>query len=204
MDLTQDQLTATAAIRAREAGTGRHTPIIALTAFGRPEDRQRALAEGFDAYLKKPVDPAELAETVREIVHPDDEIRVKILEIDSDRRRLSLSAKRVEDQRVEAKLGGYDGIFFDNIAGDPTTNLYKRLIDSRTREFDLGAQSVFGDVDEEFAWTEGEGDRSLAHWRSAHLEFFASQGVDVSDDDDVVLERFELLWRAGPPISGDG
>jgi uncharacterized protein YhfF len=25
----------------------------------------------------------------------------------------------------------------------------------------------FGDVDEEFAWTEGEGDRSLAHWRTA-------------------------------------
>src|SRR5437763_12487196 len=37
-------------------------------------------------------------ESPREIVHPDDEIRVKILEIDSDRRRLSLSAKRVEDQ----------------------------------------------------------------------------------------------------------
>ena len=52
----------------------------------------------------------------------------------------------------------------------------------------------FGDVDEEFAWTEGEGDRSLAYWRSAHVEFFASQGVAVSDDDDVVLERFELLW----------
>jgi small subunit ribosomal protein S1 len=34
----------------------------------------------------------------REIVHPDDEIRVKILEIDSERRRLSLSAKRVEGQ----------------------------------------------------------------------------------------------------------
>jgi molybdopterin-guanine dinucleotide biosynthesis protein A/uncharacterized protein YhfF len=54
----------------------------------------------------------------------------------------------------------------------------------------------FGDVDEEFAWTEGEGDRSLAHWRAAHLEFFASQGVDVSDDDHVVLERFDLLWPA--------
>src|SRR5437667_4877360 len=37
-------------------------------------------------------------ESPREIVHPRDEIRVKILEIDSDRRRLSLSAKRVEDQ----------------------------------------------------------------------------------------------------------
>ena len=31
----------------------------------------------------------------------------------------------------------------------------------------------FGDVDEEFAWTEGEGDRSLAYWRDAHIEFFA-------------------------------
>src|SRR5207244_6813665 len=37
-------------------------------------------------------------ESPREIVHPGDEIRGKILEIDSERRRLSLSAKRVEDQ----------------------------------------------------------------------------------------------------------
>src|SRR5580700_992457 len=37
-------------------------------------------------------------ESPREIVHPGDAIRVKILEIDSERRRLSLSAKRVEDQ----------------------------------------------------------------------------------------------------------
>jgi small subunit ribosomal protein S1 len=37
-------------------------------------------------------------ESPREVVHPGDVIRVKILEIDSERRRLSLSAKRVEDQ----------------------------------------------------------------------------------------------------------
>jgi small subunit ribosomal protein S1 len=37
-------------------------------------------------------------ENPREVVHPGDEIRVRILEIDSERRRLSLSAKRVEDQ----------------------------------------------------------------------------------------------------------
>jgi small subunit ribosomal protein S1 len=42
-------------------------------------------------------------ESPREIVHPGDEIRVKILEIDSDRRRLSLSAKRVEDQILPVK-----------------------------------------------------------------------------------------------------
>jgi small subunit ribosomal protein S1 len=50
-------------------------------------------------------------ESPREIVHPGDEIRVKILEIDSERRRLSLSAKRVEDQilplpRQEVAAGG--------------------------------------------------------------------------------------------------
>jgi len=42
----------------------KNTPIIALTAFGRPEDRQHALAAGFDAYIKKPVDPGELVSTV--------------------------------------------------------------------------------------------------------------------------------------------
>jgi PAS domain S-box-containing protein len=42
-------------------------PVIALTAFGRPEDRERALSQGFDAFLKKPVDPIVLASTLRDI-----------------------------------------------------------------------------------------------------------------------------------------
>ena len=37
-------------------------------------------------------------ENPREIVEPGDEVRVKILEIDDERRRLSLSLKRVEGQ----------------------------------------------------------------------------------------------------------
>jgi uncharacterized protein YhfF len=52
----------------------------------------------------------------------------------------------------------------------------------------------FGDVDAEFAWAEGEGDRSLAYWREEHIRFFAAAGTPVGDDSDVVLERFELLW----------
>ncbi len=50
-------------------------------------------------------------ENPREIVHPEDHIRVKILEIDSERRRLSLSAKRVEDQILPPKRAeGEDGL----------------------------------------------------------------------------------------------
>jgi small subunit ribosomal protein S1 len=47
-------------------------------------------------------------ESPREVVHPGDEIRVQILEIDSERRRLSLSAKRVEDQILPLSRPGED------------------------------------------------------------------------------------------------
>jgi CheY-like chemotaxis protein len=38
----------------------RHVPAIALTAYARSEDRRRAMTAGFDTYLSKPVDAAEL------------------------------------------------------------------------------------------------------------------------------------------------
>jgi CheY-like chemotaxis protein len=56
------------AVRARNDAR-RATPILALTAFGRPEDRLHALDAGFDAYLKKPVDPAELAGAVEKLAN---------------------------------------------------------------------------------------------------------------------------------------
>jgi small subunit ribosomal protein S1 len=45
-------------------------------------------------------------ENPREIVQPGDDVRVKILEIDSERRRLSLSIKRVEDQILPRREAG--------------------------------------------------------------------------------------------------
>lgn len=59
----------------------------------------------------------------------------------------------------------------------------------------------FGDVDAEFAWTEGEGDRTLAWWRAAHIRFFAADGLPLDDSTPIVLERFDLVWdgrEAGP------
>jgi CheY-like chemotaxis protein len=39
-------------------------PAIALTAFGRVEDRERALAAGFNLHMTKPVDPQNLVEAI--------------------------------------------------------------------------------------------------------------------------------------------
>ncbi|HEV2801616.1 MAG TPA: PAS domain S-box protein [Pyrinomonadaceae bacterium] len=47
---------------------GEQTPAIALTAYAREEDKQRALAAGFQLHLPKPVTPKELAEAVATVV----------------------------------------------------------------------------------------------------------------------------------------
>ena len=55
-----DGLQATAAIRAEEAGTGKHVPIIAVTAYAMESDRNRCLAGGMDGYVSKPIQLEEL------------------------------------------------------------------------------------------------------------------------------------------------
>ncbi len=52
----------------------------------------------------------------------------------------------------------------------------------------------FGDVDKQFAWDEGEGDRTLEWWRRAHIWIFEQRGMSIDDETPMVLERFELLW----------
>jgi small subunit ribosomal protein S1 len=75
-------------------------------------------------------------ENPREVVSPGDDVRVKILEIDSERRRLSLSVKRVEGQelpirRLDApgagdlddmpELGLSEDVFAEGAATEPAT-----------------------------------------------------------------------------------
>lgn len=52
----------------RAAPQTRHIPALALTAFARREDRDRALAAGFHSHVAKPIDPARLVAAVAALV----------------------------------------------------------------------------------------------------------------------------------------
>lgn len=74
-------------------------------------------------------------------------------------------------------------------AGEPRALI--RTTEVRTVPFDA--------VDEDFAYDEGEDDRTLASWRAGHERYWRRTmpaGHEFSPDMPVVCERFELLYRA--------
>ena len=58
----------------------------------------------------------------------------------------------------------------------------------------------FNQVDDQFAYDEGEGDRSLANWRAGHWNFFTGEckalGQQPSEAMPVVCERLRVIYRS--------
>lgn len=58
----------------------------------------------------------------------------------------------------------------------------------------------FGEVTEAHAYKEGEGDRSLAYWRQAHLDYFQpiyqeELGKAFDETSKIVYEEFRVIYR---------
>jgi signal transduction histidine kinase/CheY-like chemotaxis protein len=67
MDLQMPELdgfATTAEIRTREKNTGKHVPIVAMTANAMKGDREKCLASGMDAYVSKPIQIVEFFEVL--------------------------------------------------------------------------------------------------------------------------------------------
>jgi uncharacterized protein YhfF len=65
----------------------------------------------------------------------------------------------------------------------------------RTRSVEI---MPFREVPAEFAYREGEGDRSLEHWRAGHWGFFSREleeiGEQPTEEMEVICEEFEVVW----------
>jgi CheY-like chemotaxis protein/HPt (histidine-containing phosphotransfer) domain-containing protein len=61
---TMDGLEATRRIRQAESETGKHVPIMAMTAHAMPEDRETCLEAGMDEYVAKPIRAANLIDQI--------------------------------------------------------------------------------------------------------------------------------------------
>jgi signal transduction histidine kinase/CheY-like chemotaxis protein/putative methionine-R-sulfoxide reductase with GAF domain/HPt (histidine-containing phosphotransfer) domain-containing protein len=74
-----DGLQITRAIREREAGSGQHIPIIAVTAYAMKEDQERCLEAGMDGYLSKPVSSERLYDAIARFSSPNRDGDVALL-----------------------------------------------------------------------------------------------------------------------------
>ena len=63
-----DGFQATALIREKEKITGKHIPIMAMTAYAMKGDRERCLGAGMDGYVPKPIRHQDLFETIETLL----------------------------------------------------------------------------------------------------------------------------------------
>ena len=138
-------------VRAAERERTSVTPAIALTAFARGEDRRRALREGFQLHLTKPVDPAALAAAVATLAPPPEALTSPVTRM-PDRRLLDpyldrqLSLAESERQSVGVIKIHLDGLtrFRAKYGGDAVTDAlgaFLRTVHSALRLSDTVARS---------------------------------------------------------------
>ena len=84
-------------IRNREAATGKHMPIIAMTANALQGDREKCVEAGMDDYLVKPVEPDKLEAMIEKWLPGDTVEEIELLE-------------NIEEE-TDGEIGGDTGIF---------------------------------------------------------------------------------------------
>jgi len=107
------------------------------------------------------------------------------------------------DELAELVLAGRKRATCWAVSDGPITSVGKRMvmldgagIPRAVLETVELIQRRFSEIDEAFAFDEGEGDRTLIYWRTAHQRYFERQGTFCPD---MVLfcERFRLVERIG-------
>ena len=158
-----DGLDATEAIRGREEGTGRHVPIVAMTAHALQGDQETCLAAGMDAYLSKPVDQAELLGVLRSMAPGD---REPAGEPEAGQSETSRPARTsiFDREQALARMAGDEGIMVE-LAG---------MFLTQSRDSLAGIRQAIADGDSKQL-------ERLSHGLKGVLSIFAaSQGAEAA------------------------
>ena len=124
-----DGLEATVRIRALEDGSGRHVPIVAMTAQAAESDRLRCLESGMDAYITKPVNVPELMKMIESVVPGGN----------------SMNADMTEGSSVEAQLRQLDeAVALSRVGGD--LDLLKEVVELFLDEYPSAMEKIRGAV----------------------------------------------------------
>jgi two-component system, sensor histidine kinase and response regulator len=103
-----DGMTATAEIRKSEEATGKHIPIVAMTAHAMKGDKEKCLKAGMDEYVSKPIRRQELTDVIARVakrfLSPD---QSKTEQAAEPNKAADEQAERILD--AEALMEEYDG-----------------------------------------------------------------------------------------------
>jgi PAS domain S-box-containing protein len=181
-------LEATAAIREQERGTGRHVPIVALTARAMAGDREQCFAAGMDAYVSKPVKADELFAAITAIVAPVPELGPSAQAQPSEPR----AAATIELSALLENFGGRADLVGDVIdvflvdAPVMLTRLERAARSGNAAEVAAAAHAIKGS-----AGLFSQGDA----YTSARALELRARGGDVTASDDAAAEIAGALSR---------
>ena len=142
-----DGFEATGLIREWEKETGRHTPIIAMTAHALSGDRERCIEAGMDDYLSKPLEPKVFFSMIERWTQGDKKPG-------SSLESQAMTAAPNEYEVIQNPLLEDDGLFGEETgspASQETTQISYQLMDfSNISPMDTQAALVHFDGDEKF------------------------------------------------------
>lgn len=167
-----DGLEATRELRTREAASGRHLPVIGMTAGLTSKDQDACLAAGMDDYVSKPVVTSELAAAIsRVLLHGQPAGHQPALQFtDRESQRASVC-----DLRAALKLLDNDEAFLLQLTELFLDTIPDRLICLKNAIEDLNTELV----------------SDLAHSIKGSVRYFAAESAYAA------AERLEIIGRTG-------
>jgi CheY-like chemotaxis protein/HPt (histidine-containing phosphotransfer) domain-containing protein len=146
-----DGIEATQQIRKKEALTGAHLPIIAMTAYAMTGDRERFIGAGMDGYVSKPINTSELQAAIASVLKGGS-VDDPVMLLQQRERRANTSENSWNKDKMLEKLDGDEALLAQVIkmflAGAPAhlAELRQAIGASSAKDIQTTAHSLKGEL----------------------------------------------------------